>query len=190
MGKSSGKSNIPVALRCKLHDILKSNASEPGRPLFVGKPGQEVSIQIPQYTKIATLHSSLARINEEADPIGFLISAANGALFPVHYVVDNNGEPEIVTEYHSFNLEQRERIHRFLANKLVPTISVSKVIPNKTKAEAAETEEDQADTSFLNMVRNAAGKAKQLERRPVIDIEIGANDQEIKAFADVIGEGK
>lgn len=153
----------------------------------MGKPGQEVSVQVPNYTKIATLHSSLARINEEADPIGFLIAAANGGLFPVHYVVEVDGEMVVQTEYQAFNLKQRESIHRFFANKLVPTISLSKVIQPRNAAEAAEGEvnADPAEMSFLNMVRNAAGKAKKNPGIPAIpDAEI-VPDQE---FSEIIGE--
>lgn len=156
MGKKPER-KIPIAMRQKLSDVLGSQASQPGRPLLTTKPGQQVVRVVENASRIVPISQQLVRIEEGADPVGFLINAANGSLFPVQYVIENEetGEMEVVTEYAQYSMADRLKTAKFLANKIIPNISLSAAIPTKSSEE-----KDESDIGYDEMVDRAAAKAR------------------------------
>ncbi len=68
---------------------------------------------------------NMARIQAETDPVGLLIAIANGQ--PVGtFVVDEEGNVSV--EYETLSLAQRIHVIRYLSDKILPRMSVSKKI--------------------------------------------------------------
>jgi hypothetical protein len=71
---------------------------------------------------------NMARIQAETDPVGLLIAIANGQ--PVGtFVVSENGDVSV--EYETLTLAQRLSVIRYLSDKILPRMSVSKKMPAK-----------------------------------------------------------
>ena len=71
---------------------------------------------------------NMARIQAETDPVGLLIAIANGQ--PVGtFVVDESGNVSV--EYETLPLAARISVIRYLSDKILPRMSVSKKVPAK-----------------------------------------------------------
>jgi hypothetical protein len=74
------------------------------------------------------VNENMARIQAETDPIGLLIAIANGQ--PVGtFVIDENGQ--VTVEYETLPLAQRLTVIRYLSDKILPRMSVTKKMPAK-----------------------------------------------------------
>jgi len=117
----------PFIVKRKLEEILNSDMTHPGKPLVIsgndypgGKKRREVVVA---KSAVVTVRDSILRIQEHADPLGFLISVQRGDLIPVSMVDD---EGNVVTQYVQASIGDRVDVAKYLANKVLPSLSVTK----------------------------------------------------------------
>lgn len=166
-GRRKGKQTTHFAIRRRIEDVIGSELTQIGKPLVISgndRPGgvkrREVVVQ---RQATVSVRDNLLRIQEEADPLGFLIAVQNGDLIPVSYVDDNG---EVVTTFSQAGLDQRISVAKFMATKVLPTLSVTKhVIEN---GDAPDAESDSAydpnrpgAPSFAQIVQEAAMRRQQ-----------------------------
>lgn len=83
-------------------------------------------------TQAPQVRDEIIRIVDEGDPIGFLIAVMNGELVESH-LVDKDGE---VHSFHSTaTLKDRIAIAKFLTNKYMPTVAVTKHMVSEKNAD-------------------------------------------------------
>lgn len=186
-GRRKGKQITHFAVRRRIEDIIGSEMTQVGRPLVVsgndrpdGTKRREVIVQ---RAPTVNVRENLLRIQEEADPIGFLVAVQNGDLIPVTYVEDGG---DVVTHYVQAGLDQRINVARFLANKVLPTLSVTKhVMATPDGNEEAPDAYDPARPgapSFAKIVQDAALRRQQQVIMPVkepviVEVEDGAAEE-------------
>jgi hypothetical protein len=149
------------AIKRKLEDILRENGGGPGQPLVVNhsKSGKEV-VKIAR-GPVVTVRQNIVRIQEQADPFGFLIAVQTGALIPVSFV---NEEGEVETIYQATPLKERIAVAKYLAAKIMPTLSITKHVVDEGSGE----EDDRGafdparpgQPSFAQVVNMAASKRR------------------------------
>lgn len=170
-----GKQITHFAVKRRIEDVIGSEITQVGRPLVISgndRPGgaqrREVVVQRPPTVSVK---ENLLRIQEEADPLGFLIAVQQGDLLPVTYVSDDG---HVVTEYHQAGIDQRISVAKFLAAKVLPTLSVTKHVMeppvDPSKDDYDPSRPGQANKTFAQIVQDAALKRRQAA---VMDVELG-----------------
>jgi hypothetical protein len=136
--KSDSPEKTPWMIKRKLDEILNSDMHHPGKPLtlhgndYGGKRRTEVIIA-KQQKNVVTIKGNIIRIQEQADPLAFLISVQNGDLIPVTYVDDDGN---VCTTYQQAAIKDRVEVAKYLANKILPSLSVTKHIVENDASEA------------------------------------------------------
>lgn len=104
-------------------------------------------IQNVSHAKPVSIAQNLVRIQQEADPLGFLLKVANGEPIPEYFVREVEGKLVVQVEYTTPTLSQRVQTARYLADKYLPKLSVH----------AIQTEDKTIDhNSFEAMVKRVA----------------------------------
>lgn len=166
----------------KVNDILKSNGDVHGRPLVIssGKRNWKEIVRAKPGASMVTVRDNIIRIQENADPIGFLMEVMNGSLFPVQFV-DENGE--IHEHYVAAGMTERVQIAKFLANKVLPTLSVTKHVVDPAggadESGAAYDPSRPGQPSFAQIVQMAAARRKGGVPMPVLDDDPAYHDVEV-----------
>jgi hypothetical protein len=153
-------------------------------------------------TKIENIRDTIIRIQTDADPIGFLIAVQNGALIECVSVGEEDSDIEpgmkVLKEfkwYEQASPKQRIEAARFLANKVLPSLSVQKHIVEKPEEGVEEHYVPNADgaPSFAQIVAIAAGKANDVaatlppQRIYVTEPKTSADGRPV--YNDSAGEG-
>jgi hypothetical protein len=87
-------------------------------------------------TPIPQIRDEVIRIVSQGDPIGFLIAVMNGSLVESHIVAKDG---EVHTIKTTATVKDRVEIAKFLANKYMPTVAVTKhVVSEGNKTEDGE----------------------------------------------------
>lgn len=86
-----------------------------------GKDAREVAVV---RTTQVSIKENVLRITQNADPIGFLMAVQNGQIFEYHIVKEDG---TIQTFYEQATLAQRLSVARFLADKVMPRMSLVKI---------------------------------------------------------------
>lgn len=125
---------------------------------------------------IQNIRDTILRIQQEADPIGFMIDVQEGAIFEeiviqdVEEINEVTGEKHTVTvqrtEYVSPTLKQRLEAAKFLANKVLPTLTVQQIQVQDQRREEANDEsagynpalKEPGQPTFAQIVHAAASK--------------------------------
>ena len=87
--------------------------------------GKMVTVQYVTDGKPTDMSTHMVRIEQEADPVGMLIAVAMGQPIPPFQVGEDG---EIQTVFESLSLKDRLPIMRYLADKILPRMSVNKKI--------------------------------------------------------------
>ncbi len=87
--------------------------------------GKMVTVQYVTDGKPTDMSTHMVRIEQEADPVGMLIAVAMGQPIPTFQVGEDG---EIQTVFESLSLKDRLPIMRYLADKILPRMSVNKKI--------------------------------------------------------------
>lgn len=116
-------------------------------------------------TEVKTIRDQVIQIQQQADPIGFLIAVQTGALIEVVDIVAGpDGKPVQQISYVQANLKQRIDTARYLANKVLPSMSVQKVVVEDNRPDqerdALSSTGDPGQPSFAQIVSAAASKAQ------------------------------
>jgi len=102
------------------------------------------------------MRGNLLRIQEQSDPLGFLIAVANGMPVPQYKVSEGkDGKAHVEVEYVVMPIDYRINVMKWLGNKILPQISVMKHFA----APASENQGSQDTSGFGAMLVNAAHKA-------------------------------
>jgi hypothetical protein len=128
-------------------------------------PGKDI-IKVVQPT-IVSIRDQIIKIQTEADPIQFMINIQNGALFENVILTETDGVPGKLIFYEQPNLKQRIEAAKYLANKVLPTLSVQKHIverPDESGEEAELRPGQPGQPSFSQLVSAAASKAQEAAR--------------------------
>ena len=143
----------------KVEDVIGSNAANAGRPLVVtGKRSWREVVKARPGAALASVRDNMLRIQEQADPIGFLIEVMNGSMFPVQMVSD---EGDIVEHYVTPDLQTRIKIAQFMANKVLPTLSVTKVVVDKPEdGDTGYNPNTPGQPNFAQIVKMAAQRRR------------------------------
>jgi hypothetical protein len=149
-------------LKRGITSVMKSGAEVPPKLVISGndypsgkKRRQVIAVRAP--TQVLSVKDNLLRIQTEADPMGFLISAQKGDLIACHYVDE---EGNIVTKYEQAALADRISIAKFLVNKVLPNLTVTKhlVEQNTGDPEAPVRPGSPGQPSFAQIVSAAASR--------------------------------
>lgn len=182
MGRSSKKS-APVGqitLLGKVDDVIGADAAHGGRPLVIRgtrRNWKEV-VRTRPGAAVVSVRDNVIRIQENADPIGFLMEVMNGSLFPVQYV-DEDGN--LAEHYVAAPMDARIQIAKYLANKVLPTLSVTKHVidtpdPNDNQAYDPSRPGQPSFAQIVQMAamrRKAGGVSMQVDDDPAYhDVEI------------------
>lgn len=87
--------------------------------------GKMTQVQYVTNGKPTEISQHVVRIEQEADPVGMLIAVANGQPIPTFRVTEE-GDVEVVFE--TLPLADRIPVMKFLADKILPRMSVNKKI--------------------------------------------------------------
>lgn len=137
-------------------------------PLIMGSARDRLKleqVQIRQPTRVIPIKDQIVRIQQEADPVGFLIAAQNGELFEEIDVVpdpENPGQVLIAKHYTQATPKQRIEIARFLVNKIMPNLNVTKHIMDETNKDGNVDLKNpgKGGQSFDSLVREAARRVE------------------------------
>jgi hypothetical protein len=170
-----GKQITHFAVKRRIEDVIGSDVSQIGRPLVISgndSPGGAKRRElVVQRAPTVSVRDNLLRIQEEADPLGFLIAVQQGDLIPVTYVSDDG---HVVTEYHQAGLDQRIGVAKFLAAKVLPTLSVTKHVmappADPSTDEYDPSNPGQTNKTFAQIVQDAALRRRQAK---MMDVELG-----------------
>ncbi len=175
MARKSKSSHFLI--KRSLDDVLKSDGQLPPRPpVFTNRPQ---AVKIHSAGNVTHIRDNLVRIEQEADPLGFLIAVQRGDLIPVH-TVDADGD--LITTYQQAGLADRITTAKFLVNKLLPNLSVTKHLVDSPK------EDDQngptigrpGQPSFAALVSAAASRS-YAEATPVVSEVIDGRQADSQA---------
>lgn len=169
--KLSRSSQSATTLRMKLSDILHTEGSEFGQPLIVDRKRRGIAVK--RGVKLLSISENLLRVQELANPLEFLVNAQNGALFPVIHVEEDD---TVVVQYKQFTMSERLSIAKFLANKIMPSLSLTKIISPDTD------EENSSQASFAAIVEMAAARANQHPTHKMTEI---LDAEEVEDVEDV-----
>lgn len=201
MGRKRTKADeaTPFLIKRKLDEILNSDMQHPGKPLVLsgndypsGKKRREV-VQVAKRNHVVTVREQIIRIQEDADPLAFLISVQRGDLIPVSFVDDDGN---VCTMYQQASLKDRVDVARYLTNKVLPTLSVTKhVIESDQPDEQSDAAFDPnrpGQPSFAQLVAAAAAKRRgvSVPEQPGKMIEVEDGDEEVDHTAAVDGAGR
>ncbi|MEE9569503.1 MAG: hypothetical protein V3W37_08965 [Candidatus Binatia bacterium] len=105
----------------------------------------EVTTEI-RHAIVPDVIGTIAKVVADCDPMGFLEDVVNGKAIESHTVIeDKEGNLLTTTLYTTPTLAQRISVARYLGNKYMPNVSVSKIITDKppTKPDAPKSHYDQ-----------------------------------------------
>lgn len=125
MGKTAGipgvlKANTERAMALSEDDLQAIPANVWLPPAIHGRPFQVVSMLEPG--RAPSVQENIVRIQENADPIGFLVAVAMGQ--PVAcFEVDEQGK--VTVHYETADLQTRIKVNRHLADKVLPRMSLA-----------------------------------------------------------------
>ncbi len=104
----------------------------------------------------------IARVVADCDPMGFLADVVNGKAIESHTVSINpeTEEPVIETLYTTPTLSQRISVARYLGNKYMPNVSVTKVIADPPP------DPDKPKSHYEQIMDNAANAANAKDVTP------------------------
>ncbi len=187
------------------------NGDEVVPPLIIGAPrsttmrldgshrNNQVVVRRP--TQIENVRDQIIRIQNDANPIQFLVDVQNGAMFEVINLepeLDENKKPTgRVIEHKSYQqakIQTRVDVARYLANKVLPSLSIQKHVFDQDGANDEETEIGQKGNrgaSFAAIVSAAASRAaasiEHRAPRPVKVVDPGdeAEDAEFEEVKKV-----
>ncbi len=183
------------------------NGDEVVPPLVIGAPRNTTmrldgshrsqSLVIRRPTQVETVRDQIVRIQHDANPIQFLVDVQNGAMFEIINLeaeVDGYKKPtgrmiEHKT-YQQASVKTRVDVARFLANKVLPSLSIQKHVFDEDNTNAEETEIGQKGNrgaSFAAIVSAAASRAAEaVERRAPRPLKVvEPTDTEDAEFEDI-----
>ncbi len=118
--------------RLKAHTTRAMKLEEGTVPEAVFVPpairGKMVTLQYVTNGRPTDISTHMVRIEQEADPVGMLIAVANGQPIPT-FQIDDEGNTLVV--YESLTLVDRLSVMKFLADKILPRMSINKKIDPK-----------------------------------------------------------
>lgn len=156
MGRKSESRAVSGLLVGKVDDVIESDGKVNGRPLVItGRRSWREVVRAKPGAAIASVRDNMLRIQEQADPIGFLIEVMNGSMFPVQFVDDDGN---IVQHYVTPDMGTRIKIAQFMANKVLPTLSVTKHVLDvpPENGDAAYIPNAPGQPNFAQIVKMAA----------------------------------
>ena len=165
-----------------IDDILKGDGVVTPRPMVItgndypgGRERRNV-VRVHEASSVSRISDQLVRIEQEADPLGFLIAVQRGDLIPVHVVTD---EGEVHTTYQQASVNDRITIAKFMVNKILPSLSVTKhLVQNDEPPEGTGQPGAPGQPSFAAMVSAAASRRsarpiRDVPATPIIEVEDG-----------------
>lgn len=159
MGRQAHNTGHKVA-----HAINTAIATGQSEPLVYTPPGRKTQTAVT--TRVKTVQQQLIRIEHDADPLGFLIHALHGAVFDVQIVTP---EGQIITIKEQVSLKDRVKIAMFLANKQLPSMTLTKVIAPEPGS--GKDGSGNSGMSFAQMVARAAHAGSAPKQPVTIDVE-------------------
>ena len=143
MSKGTLTRNTELALKAPEGSTVPQSVWLP--PSVRGKPPKVIQ-DIAVTRAVPSVQKNIIRISDETDPIGLLMAIANGQ--PVAtFSITEEGEVEI--HYETLTLEKRLSVIKFLADKVLPKMSM--VV---TKSEKVDNND-----AWMATIETAAGKA-------------------------------
>ncbi len=125
------KGNTELALRAPEGVIVPAHVFLP--PAIRGKEIRVIQ-DVAVSTAAPTIKDNIIRISQQADPIGLLMAVAMGQ--PVAtFIVDEDGNLKV--EYETLPLKERMQTIRFLADKVIPRMSIVAKTPDESPDKAA-----------------------------------------------------
>lgn len=139
----------------KKHGILALSAAQADEPIpqavFLPpalREGKNIVYAIDN-KNLPSIAQNTVRINMEADPVGLCIAIALGMPVPT-YSIDKAGDLKVKYETLPLNSPVRERFIKFLAERIMPRLSV------KAKRTSGEEAKDNAETEWEALLGAAA----------------------------------
>jgi hypothetical protein len=124
-------------------------------------------VEIAKHTHV-DLRGSLLRIQNECDPIGFLMDVVNGKAFEQFIVLEDG---KVAAELVAPTMRDRVSVARYLASKLMPNLQITKHVmtPSGDEGNADST----GGMTFAQLVKKAAQEADRMaaEGAPAISAE-------------------
>lgn len=142
MSKSTLKQNTELALKAPEGAPVPQAVWLP--PSVRGNPPRVVQ-NIAINKDAPSVHDNIIRITENSDPIGMLMAIANGQPVATFSI---NEDGEVVAAYETLTLKERLGVIRFLADKVLPKMSMVITSPQKPGDKDA----------WAATVENAAGR--------------------------------
>ncbi len=175
-----------------IDEVLASDGQTPPRPMVItgndypGGRERRLAVQVHGQSAVSRITDQLVRIEQDADPLGFLIAVQRGDLIPVHIVTDDG---ELVTKYQQASVQDRIVIAKFMVNKLLPNLSITKHLVAQADPDAPAAPGSPGQPSFAAIVSAAASRRgarpiTDVPATPVQDIEDGGTPDD-----DAAGEG-
>lgn len=161
-------------LKRGIGDAVRSDGADM-RPLVVSgndiPGGRKRRTAIRPISRVRTVQENLLKIQQEADPIDFLIRVQRGELIPVQSVTDDG---EVVTAYETAALADRIGVAKFMAAKVLPTLTVTQHLVSVQEAEAGGggLPGGRSGASFAQLVAAAAARAS-----PEVDGQVYEADE-------------
>lgn len=166
------------------------------------------AIKIMRPTQVVSIRDTIIRIQQEADPIGFLMGVMQGAVFETPLVMEEATINEVTGEsmkqlkevrlYESPTMKQRIEAAKFLANKVLPSLSVQQVqIRDETKKDAEQEDAaynpmgEPGQPTFAQLVHMAAAEAQMraVEMAPRVIVQDDVADGRA-AYIGSAGDGE
>lgn len=196
---AKGKQRVPSGhvMKRAITDVKNSDGRSPPRPFLISGNDMEkgakrkVSLIVKNRTDVLDVKSNMMRIQHNADPIGFMMEVMLGGMLPVHYIDDDGN---VVTTYQQATIQQRLDISRFLANKVLPSMSLSKVIVDNKKNDGQVEDHRPGQPgapTFAQIVASASARwdAHSGPRPEEVMDGVEISDDEISGQADEDGGG-
>ena len=153
-------------IRAQIQAAMKEHA--PQQVTVTDGAGVTVVQQI-SHDKPTSISQNLVRIQQEADPLGFLMRIARGEPIP-HFTVTSSG---VEVEYQTPTLGQQITTARYLADKYMPKLSVHQISSDNDKQIDGHSWEAVVAKAAIN-----AGSAQTIEPQGGVDAERDAAEQE------------
>lgn len=124
---------------------------------------------------IESVRDTITRIQQEADPIGFLVAVQNGAMIEIIQLSRNeDGEMIQRIHYEQPTIKQRIEVAKLLAQKVLPSVSVQKVVvedlrPKDKPEDTHYVPGQEGQPTFAQLVHAAASKASLAPRVTVVE---------------------
>jgi hypothetical protein len=168
-------------------------------PLVVNVPRNSRQIVEIKQQSLVTVRENIIRIQQVADPIGFMIAVQQGALFECIDVVERDGHKQQITHYEQASLKQRIEAAKFLTTKILPTLSVQQHIIEDSRDKTPPEERhalsgEPGQPSFAQIVAAAAAQAqrKAVEMAPdrvVLLVDEQSDNDGTPVYMDSAGAG-